>query len=137
MSTSSMQYDPNVYNQETDGRMPPDAMFGEGWTVVYPVIIRAVVNDSKTVKYSDSVVHVASSVDFAEEWCKSNTDLSAHDTTQGWWWFVVMQEAIDGCCSGVGGVVKMLDWDAKPITKQPLKGYNVVVNDDDEGEKCQ
>lgn len=107
-------YTPQTLNDES---IDPQS----AWVKVFPVFVRSMI-DSNKVNYVDTLVYIAGSEEGAEDWCSRNTDIESHDS-DNWWWYVITQEAIDGEFSGIRGVVKMLDWDAKPITRQPLKGY--------------
>ncbi len=99
----------------------PQESFTMEVTVVYPIMVRSIVHNN-TYRYTDSLGYVASSLEKAREWCQSNKDINPRDE-QNWWWFVIMNEAVDGEYTGISGVAEMLDWDAKHIERQPLSGY--------------
>jgi hypothetical protein len=104
------------------------------YTIVYPVSMRKSLKNSE-VRYDDSLVYIASSIERAKEWCKRNLDLESKNDPDHWWWFAVSQEAIDGDYSGVKGLVCLLDWNGEEIAHQPLEGYKVDEEEEDEEEK--
>lgn len=98
------------------------AFSASDYTIVYPVSLRKNLNDSE-VKYDDSLMYIASTVEKAKEWCMRNLDIEAKDDPSHWWWFAISQEAIDGDYSGIKGLICLLDWNGADIPLQPLEGY--------------
>jgi hypothetical protein len=68
-------------------------------------------------------LYIASTQELAEAWCKRNTDIEMRNDKDRWWWFCIMQEAIDGEFSGIRGQVALLDWDGNSINYDPVNGY--------------
>lgn len=101
------------------------------YTIVYPVFLRKRLKDSE-VKYDDSMMYIAGSVEKAKEWCQRNTDLETKNDPEHWWWFAVTQEAVDGDYSGIKGLMCLLDWDGKEISMQPLDGYKKAEEKENE-----
>jgi hypothetical protein len=105
------------YGDNTEYANPRDQ-----WTILYPVLLRRKL-DHPEVRYDDTLVYLASSMESAIDWCKRNTDIERRDNKDRWWWFVITEEAIDGDYSGIKGTMAVLTWDAEPATYDPVHGY--------------
>lgn len=104
-------------DEPTAPKNPQDA-----YMKIYPVFLRKRLLNSE-VKYSETLMYVASKEHLAKEWCERNLDIEIKDDPEHCWWFAITQEAVDGEYIGVKGLVCLLDWDGKEINYQPVDGY--------------